>query len=66
MTNTVQELALQYADFLVRWHELNQHCIGSVLVEDHQALREAQTDLFVAQDNLNAAARRQAELNFLA
>ena len=66
MSYTVQELARYYAEVLVRFHELSMHCEGSVIPEDHRLLTETRNDLFTAQDRLNAACRRQAELNLIA
>lgn len=72
MTYTVQELALQYAESLVRFHEVNQHVegarknFGQALREDEMELRRARDEMYDAQNALNTACERQAELNFLA
>lgn len=70
MTYTVQELALQYAEKLVRFHEVNRHveytrmAHGRVLPEDELALRRARDDMYDAQNALNDAAQYQAEQNY--
>jgi hypothetical protein len=66
MNYTVQELAIKYAEALTRYHEIKQHAEGSDLEEDHKLLRDYYNTLFAAQDQLNAACARQAELNFIA
>ena len=70
MTYTVQELALQYAETLVRYHEVNQHveaarkAHGTALREDELELRRARDDMYDAQNALNAACERAAEQNY--
>lgn len=67
MTYTVQELALQYAEKLVEFHELDLHVKAAganALRQDVSALRVARDELYDAQDALNAAALRSAEMNY--
>ena len=70
MTYTVQELALQYAESLVRFHEVNYHvesarkAHGAALREDELELRRARDEMYDAQNALNWACERQAEQNY--
>jgi hypothetical protein len=67
MTYTVQELALQYAERLVEFHELDQHVREAgehALRSDVAELRMARDAMYDAQDALNTAAQRQAEMNW--
>jgi hypothetical protein len=67
MTYTVQELALQYAERLVEFHELDQHVRAAgeaALRQDVSELRMARDRMYDAQDALNAAALQQAEMNY--
>ena len=63
MTYTVQELAQKYAEALVRYHELRLHSTDSGLREDKLAFRRATDDLCLAQNLLDSAAIRAAELS---
>ena len=70
MTYTVQELALRYAEALVRFHEVNYHvesarmAHGSALREDELELRRARDEMYDAQNALNDAAQHHAEQNY--
>ena len=67
MNYTVQELALQYAEAMVRFYQANdRYCSAAsddsilrVVYDDFQAARDTMYD---AQERLAAAAKRQAEL----
>ena len=59
MTYTVQELALQYAEKLVAYHEAMQ----SDWCNRDRAVYRARDEMYEAQNLLNQAAERQAELN---
>jgi hypothetical protein len=59
MTYSVQELALQYAEKLVAFHEAMQ----SGTHAQERELRVARNEMFDAQNALNEAAKRIAELN---
>jgi hypothetical protein len=58
MTYTVQELALQYAEKLVAYHEALQ----SDWSNKERAVRQARDELYDAQNALNEACERAAEL----
>jgi hypothetical protein len=58
MTYTVQELALQYAEKLVAYHEA---CQSDVSDRD-QWIRQARDEMYHAQTELNHACGRAAEL----
>ena len=59
MNYTVQELALRYAEALVEYHEANR----SDVCDKARWVREATNALYAAQNALNDACERQAELN---
>jgi len=59
MNYTVQELALKYAEALVEYHEANR----SDVCDKARWVREATNALYAAQNALNDACERQAELN---
>ena len=59
MTYTVQELALHYAETLVEYHEAQK----SDVCDKARWVREATNAMYAAQNALNAACERQAELN---
>jgi DnaJ-domain-containing protein 1 len=59
MTYTVQELALKYAEALVEYHEANR----SDVCDKARWVREATNAMYAAQNALNGACERQAELN---
>lgn len=59
MNYTVQELALQYAATLVEYHEAQ----NSTVCDKARWVREATNAMYAAQNALNAACERQAELN---
>ena len=58
MTYTVQELALQYAEKLVAYHEAHQ----SDVLDRDQWVRQARDEMYHAQTELNTACERAAEL----
>ena len=58
MTYTVQELALQYAETLVAYHEANQ----SDVCDQEQWVRRARDEMYDAQTALNTACERAADL----
>lgn len=58
MTYTVQELALQYAEALVAYHEAMQ----SDVCDKVRQVRRATNEMYAAQNALNAACERAAEL----
>ena len=58
MNYTVQELALQYADKLTEYHEAMQ----SDVCDKERWVRTARDQLYLAQNVLNAACERAAEL----
>ena len=58
MNYTVQELALKYAEALVEYHEANR----SDVCDKARWVREATNAMYAAQNALNAACERQAEL----
>ena len=58
MTYTVQELALQYAEKLIAYHEAMQNTVCDKERWVHPARRE----MYNAQDALNTACERAAEL----
>ena len=58
MTYTVQELALQYAEKLVAYHEANQSDVS----DQEQWVRRARDEMYDAQTELNTACERAAEL----
>ena len=60
MTYTVQELALKYAEALVEYHEANR----SDVCDKARWVREATNALYAAQNALNDACERQAEMNY--
>jgi hypothetical protein len=55
MTYTVQELALQYAEKLTAYHAAMQN-------DKDRAVLQARDELYLAQNKLNAACERDAEL----
>ena len=59
MTYTVQELALHYAETLVEYHEAQK----SDVCDKERWVRTARDAMYNAQNELNAACQRQAELN---
>jgi hypothetical protein len=59
MTYTVQELALQYAEKLTAYHEAQK----SDWSNKERALRVARDEMYDAQNALNAACERAAELS---
>jgi hypothetical protein len=59
MTYTVQELALQYAEKLVEYHEAQK----SDVCDKERWIRTARDEMYMAQNTLNAACKRAAELN---
>lgn len=66
-TYTVQELAQQYAETLVEFHELDQHVRAAgeqALRQDVSALRDARDAMYAAQLALNEACQRQAQMNY--
>ena len=66
-TYTVQELAQKYAETLVEFHELDQHVRAAgdhALRQDVSALREARDVMYTAEQSLNAACQRQAQMNY--
>jgi hypothetical protein len=66
-TYTVQELAQQYAEALVEFHELDQHVQAAgkqALRQDMSALRVAREAMYEAQSALHEAAERQAHMNY--
>ena len=58
MTYTVQELALQYAEKLVAYHEAQK----SDWSDKERAVRSARDEMYDAQNALNAACEQAAEL----
>jgi hypothetical protein len=58
MTYTVQELALQYAEKLVAYHEAHQSDVS----DQDQWVRQARNEMYHAQTELNHACERAAEL----
>ena len=58
MNYTVQELALQYADKLTEYHEAMQ----SDVCDQERWVRRAYNELCAAQNALNTACERAAEL----
>ena len=58
MTYTVQELALQYAEKLVAYHEAHQSDVS----DRDQWVRRARDEMYNAQTALNYACERAAEL----
>jgi hypothetical protein len=58
MTYTVQELALQYAEKLTAYYEAMQ----SDWSDKERAVRQARDEMYLAQNALNAACERAAEL----
>ena len=58
MTYTVQELALQYAEKLTTYHE----AVQSDWSDKERAVRQARDEMYLAQNELNAACKRAAEL----
>jgi hypothetical protein len=67
MTYTLQELALQYAERLVEFHDLDQHVReagAGALRRDVAELRMAREAMYAAQEALNDAAQRHAEMNY--
>jgi len=56
---TVQELALQYAEKLTAYHE----AVQSTWSDRERAVREARDEMYAAQNALNEACERAAELN---
>ena len=58
MTYTVRELALQYAEKLVAYHEA---CQSDVCDRD-QWIRQARDEMYYAQTELNTACGRAAKL----
>ena len=58
MTYTVQELALQYAEKLVAYHEAYQSDVS----DRDQWVRQARNEMYDAQTELNHACERAAEL----
>lgn len=59
MNYTVQELALRYAETLVEYHEAQ----NSDVCDKARWVREATNAMYAAQNALNTACERQAELN---
>jgi hypothetical protein len=49
----MENLAVRYANALVRYHELTEHCKTSDLREDQRALRYATDDMFELQTMLS-------------
>jgi hypothetical protein len=65
-TYTVQELAQRYAEALVEFHELDQHVRAagdSPLRQDVSARRTARDAIYDAQQALDEACQRQAQMN---
>ena len=58
MTYTVQELALQYAEKLVAYHEAQK----SDWLDKERQVRRTRDEMYLAQNALNAACERAAEL----
>jgi hypothetical protein len=58
MPYTVQELALQYAEKLTAYHEAQK----SDVCDKERWVRTARDELYMAQNTLNAACERAAEL----
>jgi hypothetical protein len=58
MPYTVQELALQYAEKLVAYHE----AVQSDCCDKDRVVRRATNEMYAAQNALNAACERAAEL----
>ncbi len=58
MTYTVQELALQYSEKLVAYHEAHQRDVS----DREQWVRRARNEMYNAQTALNYACERAAEL----
>jgi hypothetical protein len=58
MTYTVQELALQYAEKLVAYHEAQK----SDWSDKERAVRSARDEMYLAQNTLNQACEQAAEL----
>lgn len=66
---TVREAALNYAEALVRFHELDRHVRlagANALREDLSALRVARDEMYDAQNELNRAAEVVVELGLTA
>ena len=59
MNFTVQELAMKYAEALVEYHEAQ----NSTVCDKDRWVREARDAMYDAQNALNEACERQAELN---
>ena len=59
MNYTVQELALKYAEALVEYHEAQ----NSTVCDKDRWVREARDAMHDAQNALDEACARQAELN---
>jgi hypothetical protein len=58
MTYTVQELALQYSEKLVAYHQANQSDVS----DRDQWVRQTRNEMYDAQTELNHACERAAEL----
>jgi hypothetical protein len=61
---TVQELAIQYAEALVAYHEISKKVENSseAAISEYAGVY-AYNDLLVAQEELNLACEKQAEAN---
>ena len=59
MNYTVQELALQYAEKLVAYHEAQKND----WLDKERQVRRTRDEMYLVQNALNAACERAAELN---
>ena len=65
MNYTVQELALQYAEAMVRFYQANDQfyaTVGEAVDEAYKNLVVCRDAMYDSQERLAAAAKRQAEL----
>lgn len=68
MTYTVQELALQYAEALTEYHELQTHVAAAgdaALRQDQSALRIARDEMYAAHAALNEACQHAAMQSYV-
>lgn len=64
MNQTIKDLALQYAECLIKYHEISYHCEGSDMPEDLELLQDRYDEMMRARAELSEVTRTFAKRNY--
>lgn len=65
MNQVIKDLAMRYAECLIKYHEISYHCEGSDMPEDLELLQERYDEMIRARGELSQVARSFAERNYI-